>query len=144
MKRINPRKDSGDVEQRNKTTGRILKELADTEVKSGINSFIGGISPKKSGNMSGNAGYIGSTLRALEPVLYINFPNAKTPTYGPIINNVRRNALYGYPCNMVSNSSLIGEEEQYFAQFKNVKLTFTAYDEVLQEITNLLETGVYL
>ncbi len=127
-----------------KTNKAIVKELAAKGVEVGGATFLGGFHPQRSGNMSGNVGYIGSTRNALEPTLYINYPNATTPTYGITINNVRRNPKYGYPCNIISNDSLVGTEEYYFAQFKNVKLTFTAYKEIEDEIIELLETGVYL
>lgn len=139
------RGDKANIEQRFKTTGRVLKENALVLGAEAGKAFMGGLHPTRSGNISGNTGYLGSTIGSLQPTLYINFPNAKTPTYGPVINGVRQNLKYGYPCNRVSSDELFGQNgEAAFAQFKNVKLTFTTYDDILDEITNLLETGVYI
>lgn len=99
---------------------------------------------RRSGNVMSNSGYLGSSVFSLEPTLLINRPNAITPTYGLVINEERKNPEYGYPCNKVSDETLITPEGNSYTKFKNVKLTFTAYEEVMAEIISLLESGVWL
>ena len=59
---------------------------------------LGGAHVQRSGNLQGNAGYLGLTTTNFIPKLIINVPNAYAPTYDDI------GMVYDRPCNYIPYS----------------------------------------
>lgn len=119
--------------------------------------FLNGTNPSHSGNISGNIGYLGSTLASLRARIIIDNPNADSPTYGLTINNQRYNRKFGYPCNEISGSKHLtsdaydNTESVNYTEFSEMIFTdkvdgnysFPTND-VLKEIYNKLKEGVFI